>query len=201
MYATPASSNPDYRLLQQIAAGDKTAFTKLFHEFSPFVLDIAVMLLHDRDLAEDTVQDLFLKLWLKREQLPEIKNIKNWLFILTRNACKNVLRSLARADKKAEGYMDRLPDFVDESDERLSADHYQALVGQAMAQLTEQQRKVFDYSVLQGYNRKETAELLGLSPNTVKLHLMRAIRIVRAYLIMRMSPNVLIMLSLATIIF
>lgn len=194
MYPDPASSYDTLQLLRRIDAGDEAAFTQLFEGFHQLVYHTALKLLHEPALADDIVQDVFLKVWLKRGTLSEIGDIRNWLFIVTRNGCKNALRGMTAHSRKNDGLAGELPHFVNDVETRAILQNYEGLIAEAMTRLTDQQKKVFELSYRRGMSRHEIADELGTSPNTVKMHLMRAMKIVRAYLMANMKWMVYVFL-------
>ncbi len=120
----------------------------------------------------------------KRLELPSIHNFSSWLFILTRNRCFNVLRDLARFNSNKQSLLDELPDAkVETADTRLLSSEAEKLLEEAMDRLTPAQRQAFELFKLKGLSREETATKMGISPNTVKVHLLNAMRIIRTFFI------------------
>ena len=170
-------------LLPRIAGGDEGAFRILFEEYAPKVMHIANLFTDSEAIAEDIVQDVFMKLWLKRVSLPEILDFNNWIFIVARNLSINALKKIAKAGIRYESLPDHLPHTDAYASTDLDAKDLEKHIREAMQLLTEQQKKVFELSKMKGLNREEISETLGLSPNTVKMHLVRSTRLVRAYLL------------------
>lgn len=191
----PPKVQHDTELLRSVASGDQAAFGVLFDRWSPKVMKVAVMILSDHDAAEDIVQDVFVKVWTKRAGLADIEDIEGWLFIMTRNFSFNALKKRAYAKGRLESLRDELPAYVETVDDLLVARDYETLILRAMEGLTEQQWNVFELSRKGEMSREEIAAALGLSGNTVKMHLLRARKIVRAYLAARIELPVLVALS------
>jgi RNA polymerase sigma-70 factor (ECF subfamily) len=94
------------------------------------------------------------------------------------------LRDLARINSNKKSLINGLPDAVVEAaDTRLLSSEAEKLVGEAMERLTPAQRQAFDLFKLKGLSREETAAKMGISPNTVKVHLLNAMRIIRTFFI------------------
>ena len=66
-------------LLHRIAEGDQQAFTRIVEEYRKNIYTTALRLLHSTVLAEETLQDIFLKVWLQRKDLVTIDNFPAWL--------------------------------------------------------------------------------------------------------------------------
>jgi RNA polymerase sigma-70 factor (family 1) len=170
--------------LQLIAEGNEKAFEQLFVRHKDRIYEIAFLYTESGFLAEEILQDIFVQVWQKRAELPSIDNFSSWLFILTRNRCFNVLRDLARINSNKKSLINGLPDAVVEAaDTRLLSSEAEKLVGEAMERLTPAQRQAFDLFKLKGLSREETAAKMGISPNTVKVHLLNAMRIIRTFFI------------------
>jgi len=174
-------------LLTAISRGDEAAFEKLFDYYSPKVYHIAGQFTHSSEISKDIVQDVFMKVWLRREMLSQVEDMASWLFILTRNLCINALNRMALAETRSRELAGHLP-FSEENTERsLDLKDMEDLIHQALALVTDQQRRVFELARLKGLSREEIADEMDLSPNTVKMHLVRATRVVRGFLASKMG--------------
>jgi RNA polymerase sigma-70 factor (ECF subfamily) len=165
-------------LLTGVAAGDEDAFRTLFHAYRPGVYAVALKLLSSPAQAEDALQEIFLKIWLNRERLPEIHHFASYLHIITRNHLYNALRRQAHE----EVFLQRLSlTEVAEEDvlSPLSLRQLRETLQKVVAGLTPQQKKVFELSRLEGLRHEEIAQLLEISRETVKKHIGEALRIVR----------------------
>lgn len=82
----------EVEILALIAEGDQSAFTILFNHYQRFVFSFGKKITHSEESAGEVVQDIFLKIWLARESLPEVKNFGAYLNRLVRNHSLNVVR-------------------------------------------------------------------------------------------------------------
>src|ERR1700748_1337736 len=80
---------------QMLAGGSEHAFTRIFDHYRGKVYSIAWHFLKSPVLAEEIVQDVFMKIWLKRQDLGELQSPENYLFILTRNLILDRLKALS----------------------------------------------------------------------------------------------------------
>src|SRR5690349_21151502 len=81
-------------LLHQVADGDEAAFRQLFEIYADRIYGVAFTYTKSAHLSEEIVQDVFVKLWLKRTALPDISKIADYIFIIARNRIINELRRL-----------------------------------------------------------------------------------------------------------
>ena len=95
--------NPQYsdkELLRRIALGDEQAFTSLFWRYKDRIYSTGLRLTGSTTEAEEIVQDVFVKLWTKRQDLTDISNLEGYVYMMARNYTFN---SLQRISKKIAG--------------------------------------------------------------------------------------------------
>ncbi|MBV8253268.1 MAG: RNA polymerase sigma-70 factor [Chitinophaga sp.] len=183
-------TDPD--LFRAIASGNEKAFETLFNQYRNKVYTIAIKITGTEELAEEIVLDVFLKVWLKRTQLPELEFFKAWLFTITRNQIYKTLKQSAyRATERP------IPDNeewllapADTSSSQLLEKEYRQILHEAISQLSPQQKKVYHLIKEHGMKREEAAKELNLSPETVKRHLAEAMQVIRTYCSYRMGTYV-----------
>lgn len=173
-------------LLLRAAAGEQEAFTQIFHTHRDKVYTVALSITHNGSQAEELVQDVFLKLWLKREALANVKDFDAYLFIMTRNFALQALRKLA-LDRKAYAAFSENSLPLLTRDEEVEERQLQALVEEAVRMLPPRQAQAWRLLKEEGMKREAAAALLGISPNTLKEHLAQASRHIRAFVSARMD--------------
>lgn len=166
----------------QVAEGDERAFSELFHQYRNVVYTIAYKITTSEPMAEEILLDVFLKVWLKREQLVGIEHFTAWLFTITRNQVFSSLKQLA-VRRKAEGCAGGEEYLLQPAnpDHQLLEKEYQQLLHEAVLRLSPQQKRVYQLIKEQGMKREEAARALNLSPETVKRHLAEAMQLIRGY--------------------
>ena len=165
-------------LLLQLANGSEKAFTAIFYHYRGKLYHYIFTITSSREMAEDTVHDVFLKIWTNREKLANIENMNAYLYRVCHNEAISGLRRMAKetlilAELQHEG-IPLLPD-VDPASQR----EIRASIQQAVNKLSPQQRKIFLLSRHDGLKHKQIAEQLGVSINTIKTHLGQALRFLR----------------------
>jgi RNA polymerase sigma-70 factor (family 1) len=173
--------NNESELLAAIAKGSEQAFARLFDLHKNNIYAHALHFTQSAFIAEEITQDVFLTCWLKKESLAEINNLQAWLFTLTKNACFNQLKKLAR-EHRLKSSIASSGEQVDENvDSYMAAKEQQHLLQQAMDHLSAQQKLVFAMNRNEGLKNAEIAAQLNISPNTVKTHMVSAIRSIRLF--------------------
>ncbi|MDF2850013.1 MAG: hypothetical protein K0S31_698 [Sphingobacterium multivorum] len=180
-------------LLQRVADGDHDAFQELFDIYRPNIYTTALRVAGNEWIAEDIVQDTFVKVWLNRDQLTAIDNFEAWLFILAKNITLNLLKKQDSYKKYAhEEAKSALLRVYPEADYLVQDKEFQALLNEAISRLSKKQKETYLLIKEKHMKRNEAASLLNVSPETVKWNLDQAMRNIRAYCLANMKELPLI---------
>lgn len=167
-------------LLNQIAAGDASAFRVIFNRYAPKLKSYVLKLSRSTEAAEDIVHDVFLNIWKNREKLEGIEQFDSYLFRAARN---NAHRSFQRRAKEtlivAELRKTNTGETVFEGEERITNREVQAFIQQAIDKLTPQQKRILLLSRDQGLSHEEIAAQLGIARRTVANTMTDALRSLR----------------------
>lgn len=174
-------SHTEKELLIGVAAGNEEAFSRLVNLYRNKVFSHALTFVKSYEEAEEITQDIFVKVWVNRHRLPEVKDFKNYLFILGRNHLvsairKKVMDTTTNDDEEDIPGTLLLPDHQVEYKET-----YRHLIN-GLEQLPPQQKAVFTLSRMENLSHAEIAERLGITKRTVKFHLVQALNFLREYL-------------------
>ena len=175
-------SYSDVALFAEMALGNEKAFDVFFYRYNTKVYYFILHIVKVEEIAEELIHDVFLKIWLNRENLRRIENPGNYLFVVAKNHSLNQLDKVAR-ERRGKQPLDRqiLPDRAD-PEEELSYKESIALIARAVQELPEQQRLVFHLSKELGLSRDEIAVRLNVSPHTVKNQLGSARKSIQQYM-------------------
>lgn len=177
---TQGNIQHEKELLRQISTGDEQAFKQLFLSYAPFLEPTLTKLVKNKTAAEDLLQEVFLRIWLYRDQLISIENPRSWILRIVYNRAFSYLAG----ENKYRGHLEALPDTATAPDpeEMLFYNNIRRLVGEAVEQLPAQQKKIYQLSREHGMRAADIAAQLNLSPQTVKNTLGRAVQGIRGYL-------------------
>ncbi len=191
----PISRQQDEKeLLRRVSGGDEAAFTALFDAYKDRIYTIALRLTAMPTVAEEVVQDIFLRIWLHRDTLTAVDHFRAYLFTATRNEVFNTLKRLARRRQLTAELADAGAAETSDTDGLLLDKEYQAVLREAVEQLPPQQQRVYRLMKEQGLKRDQVAAELGIAPQTVKVHLAQAMRSVRAFCIARLDLYIALVL-------
>lgn len=165
-------------LLLQISRGDTDAFSSLFYAYNDKLYSFIFRITGSEDLSEDILQDVFLKIWNKREQLSDVNNFSAFLFTVARHHAFNQLKRMAREtlikkQKSKTAINSHTPD------EQLQYSNLEKTLAQILNTLPPQQQTIYKLSREQQMNQKEIAQQMNLSVSTVQNHLYRALKTIR----------------------
>lgn len=162
--------------------GDQRAFAALFDAYHDPLVQFVERLVQQREMAIEIVQDVFVKVWLTREELAPVQNFTGYLFILTRNYTLNCLKKTARERKKELQYQQYVYTSATLADEKEERPDYLSLVERAAAQLPPQQQQVYNLCRKDGLKYAEVAEKMGLTPATVKKYMQLAQKTISTFI-------------------
>ncbi len=183
------NTQSDRILFQKIAASDEQAFERTFDKYTailyPYILDLVRV---EAD-AKEIIQEVFLKVWLKRDTLPQIENPGGWLYTVVSNEAYAHFKKEARYAKRLQKVAASDPADLNLRDihEQFDSREVKTLIAEAVKQLPIRRRQVFQMSRLDGYSRKEIAETLGISENTVRNQLAVAVEFIQDFIIKNRS--------------
>lgn len=156
---------------------DIKAFDALFCRYYPKAVAMASAILHDRDVARDVVQDVFLRIWTGRERLDEKLSLKGLLVTSVRNASINVLKSRHSVIFSA---LESLPEYaVDSTAADIGLVDTRERIREIVEAMPPVRRRVFRMSREEGKAPDVIAEELGISKRTVDKHIELALKDIR----------------------
>ena len=158
-------------LILGLANRDKSAYAILFETYHAPLFRFAETYVCCPGLAEDIVQDVFIKIW-ENPVSRVSKSLRSYLFLMVRNSCIDYLRSVQVEDKKKQKLFEAqvLSDSGDlDIDENISRK-----IKDAINELPEQCREVYQMSIFDGLKHSEIAEELEISVSVVKVQVFRA---------------------------
>jgi RNA polymerase sigma-70 factor (ECF subfamily) len=178
-------SSSDKQYLAALALGNEAAFEALFTRCYPGLLRYATTLLrYPSDAAEDVVAEVFCTLWANRAQLAVQGSLAAYLYTAVKHRAFDRLREQRRTPLDAT---DELPQTqpaaeYQQPDQLLAFQELSEQVGHLIEQLPERTRQVFQLHRDGGLTYEEMAALLGISVNSIKTHMFRALRFLKSTL-------------------
>ncbi len=172
-------------------------FDRIFDKYKKRVYVYVLTVVKSPFLAEEITQEIFIKLWLYRDKLQEITNLDGFIFKIVRNHSLNHLRKAAYDERLLQEIVSFIVPEQNNIDDKLIVNDYTVLMAEALKKLSSQRRLVYELSRNNGLNHEEIAVRLNLSKNTVKNHIVSALKHIRNYLIENGISIAVLMLFLA----
>ena len=174
----PSSYDQD-EFLQRLYHGEKDAFSFVFREYYAALCAFAEKLTGARDHAEDIVEEVFLKIWLKQQPFDDLAHLKNFLYKTTRNACIDHHRRREHSLERQPLLQQLQHTWESASDLDMIRTEVYRSIYRAIEALPEQCGKIVRMGYIDGKSNEEIAKDLGLSIQTVKNQKTRGIQLLR----------------------
>lgn len=176
------SKYDDKDLCRLIAESDKDAFIQLFTKYSPSIYSFILQLTKSRDLADENIQEIFMRVWYNREKFADLEKPGAYLNRITAAVCFASLKKIL-TEKKIVTNLQR--EFSYQDNEVTEVARYYPLasdVRSALKKLTPPQKLVYSLSREKGLKVPEIAEQLSMSPNEVRTVLNSSVESMDDYL-------------------
>jgi RNA polymerase sigma-70 factor (ECF subfamily) len=168
-------------LYGQIKLNDQKALDILFSIYFPRLKDFARKVVRDEAIAQDFVQEVFVKVWEKRNEIENL-NIEAYLFRLVRNRCIDYLKHLRVVNNRMQEFQISLKyeelyriDFIGNEPYVLIEQEMKQKIDKTIQGLPERCREVFILSRMNGLKNREIAQKLQINIKNVERHLSRAL--------------------------
>ena len=170
----------DAQLLALLKDGEHEAFTELYNRYWKRLFAVAANQLDHPAEAEELVQDLFLDLWNRRQDLMITSSLSSYLSV---SVNYKVINRMARRHRERIYLNGLATDAMDHSvEERLSFAELKERLEHVLSELPEKCKLVFTLSRTEGLTRRQISRELGIAEKTVESHLTRALRQLRSSL-------------------
>jgi RNA polymerase sigma-70 factor (ECF subfamily) len=170
-------------LVLSLREGKKSAYEEIYNDYFGVIYHLSLQYLHDATIAEEIVQDSFMKLWEIRETLNDQFNIRSFLYTITKNNCLNHLRNQKIALKHLENlrYLEMQFNYeaLEKTGNWLEFEALRQKIDQAIAALPEDLRETFLLSRFEELSYKEIAFKQTISVKTVEARMSKALRKLR----------------------
>jgi RNA polymerase sigma-70 factor (ECF subfamily) len=164
-------------MLKQISGGNEAAFRQLYHHFYKKLLQFAFVLTKHKEVAEELVEDVFIKFWKNKQAAENIRNVKVYLYSATKNTCLNYLSSKAHENitKPFDAINIEVAGTLSPDQILIYRETY-AKIKRAIETLPPRCKMIFKLIREDGLKYKEVAEILNLALSTVETQMTIAIR-------------------------
>lgn len=168
-------------VLERLKKSDVDAYLLLYDRYHTMIYAWAIRLVKIPELAEDIVQEVFLKIWEIRARLNPDLSFPAFVYRIARNKAFTLLKKISADENIRTQVMLQLGSGIQSADNQILWRQYEAMLGAAIRELPKQRQRVFTLCRQEGKTYEEVATELGISRNTVKEHMVMAVKNIRDY--------------------
>ena len=168
-------------LLVRIAEGDQLAFKKVYDTYFNRTYAFAFHVLHSKDLAQEVVQEVMLKIWQLGDELLAVRNLEGYLKMLAKRRAIDLLRRQQLERRAVQKSQENWQENSDDTEEAIILNEIREILETGISLLPHQQRIVYKLCQQQGLKYDQAAEQLNISPGTVHRHMKLALKFLRLY--------------------
>lgn len=180
-------------LLIRLKKGDKSAFNEIYKVFSkPLYLKVLRMV-KDKDVADELIQELFIKLWDNHDKIDEQRSFQSYLYVIAQNLVYNHFRKLESDQRLLRSVLagELLDNRAPNADEQLTQKEVSGLVKNAIDQLSPQRKQAFMLCKIEGKSYREASEIMGVSVATINSHITQSLQTIKAYILKHRDMHML----------
>ncbi len=167
------------RLIQGLKEGDKKVFEEIYRLYFVPLAYYCVAYTGNMEDAEEIVQSVFLKLWVRKNEIVIDTSLRAYLYKAVQNEAINLLNH-NKIKSKYKSHVERLNKNAFENvQHKMENDELERIIRRAMLALPEKRRRIFELSRFEGLKYAEIAERLSLSVKTVEAQMSKALKTLR----------------------
>jgi len=171
----------DSNLTYLIKIGNKEAFHVIFERYAPRIYNFALSYLRNEQDAEELVQDVFLRIWEKKEQLDKSKNLKSFIFKIAVNTIYDLIRRRNIEEAFRDFVRHDYEPGIENTWHTVIFEEMLANVNELVKEMPAQRQKIFRLSRVEGLPNDTIARKLNLSKRTVENQLYRALSFLKKH--------------------
>lgn len=172
----------DKCLIKHITEQDQVAFTVLYNRYWSKLFLHARHMLDDDDAAQDIVQEIFTWIWQHSQQIGHTESISGYLYKTTRNKVLDRIKHEKIKHLKLPVISENLKTTNYSLDDEIYSKELAAIIDSEILKMPEKMRTVFELSRQEHLTHKMIADQMGISEQTVRKHVQKALRILRTRL-------------------
>jgi RNA polymerase sigma-70 factor (ECF subfamily) len=176
----PEERKQEESLLMTLLANDsEQAFKLLYNRYNNRIYKLSIRYLKSPTLAQEIVQDVFLKLWFERKNMHVDMPVEAWLITVAKNKLINQFKKLATERNLLSMYDVEMNVNKSDGETKMISNEFEKQLNTMINRLPQMQKQVFHFAKDDGLSYNEIASRMNISPLTVKTHMARALDKIR----------------------
>jgi len=162
--------------------GDRKAFEHVFLTFNPILFTVGLKMTSDKSLVEDSIHEIFIDLWNKRSNLPEVETVKYYLIVCFRHKLLSYLKESKRAVEINEQLITQVdPEEYKQIEDQLNADTINKLK-HAIDDLPPRQKEIIELRYMKSMGYDEIQEIMSINYTSSRKLVYKAINNLKKHL-------------------
>lgn len=170
----------EHALLQLVSAGDEKAFTVIYEHYYAGIYNFVRKYLKSDELSDDICQNVFLKIWEHREQLSVVLEFNAYAFTIAKRQSLDFLKRATIEQTAMNLILQSYPAQNNTVEEGHQYSEYMRFIDNVLSKLPPQSQQVFNLCRQQYKSYDEAAQILGISRNAIKKHMVRSMKVLRS---------------------
>lgn len=166
-------------ILEQLSLGDENAFKELFMHYHQKVFLFVLGLVKSEEGADDLTQEIFIKIWTKRDLMKDVNSLDAYLFMVSKYTVYSYLKKNKAFFEDIETVKENQNLQSENPHEELVAKDLSLLIDMIVESMPQQRKLIYTMSRKKGFTNQEISEKLNISRRTVENHLNLALKDIR----------------------
>jgi RNA polymerase sigma factor (sigma-70 family) len=184
-------------LITQLRQGNEQAFTSLYDMFASHIYRNILRLVKDEEIAQEILQDLFLKVWEIREKIKVEGSFKSFLHKVAANMVYMHFRQVSKNERLIEKLIASSVEYVTNDEDNAIPEASYDLLQKAIESLPAKRKQIYILCKLEGKSYEEVSKELGISTSTISDSIVKANKAVKQYFLS--NPNMGMLLAVTCI--
>lgn len=163
-------------IVSRYKKGDASAFDTLYFSYSKKLYYFVMGLLKDQTIAEEIIQEVFVKLWEKRDKVNADLNFENYIFMIAYNSVRKYFRDKSLESRILANMSAITPEEINSTESIVIYNDLLSLVNEAIEKMPSQRKRVYKLSRHDGMSIQDISKKLNISKRTAENHLSRALK-------------------------
>lgn len=172
----------DKNILLRLKKGEEAAFDVIYWKYSAWVYNFIFSLLHDKSLAEDMTQNVFLKIWERHLYIEPENSFESYLFTIARHLVYHETERLLHVETALDVLRQKLPENDEMTEEMINTESLRDYITSLVELLPPARKEIYQLSRVENLSNKEIAIRLSISEKTVETQLSRSLRFLKEQL-------------------